>query len=88
MRLRDLKNLKRSTEKAAIKRNEASEKLVEAIDRPEEKMRAFNSQMVDRGQGRRSCWPRLSSIVAILGGLSHSSFLLVLIGLALLFSGT
>ncbi len=41
MRLRNLKNLKRSTEKAAIKRNEASEKLVEAIDRPEEKMRAF-----------------------------------------------
>ena len=42
----------RGTNKAALKRDKPSEKLVEAIDRLEEKIKAFKLQMVDREAGK------------------------------------
>ncbi|KAI0267121.1 hypothetical protein BC834DRAFT_872641 [Gloeopeniophorella convolvens] len=42
----------RGTGKAALKRDKAPEKLVEAIDKLEEKIKAFKLQMVDREAGK------------------------------------
>jgi hypothetical protein len=56
----------RARDKATLTRGKTSEKLAEAIDRLEEKIEAFKSQMVDREAEKKLRQARFRSIISIL----------------------